>query len=82
LSNDQVARVLPKLADHPYLIVTEHVPAGDFPPNHDKAAGPHTRLQSGSGLMLDAAPFNLQRQKRVLCRVNDRGTIIETTLWS
>lgn len=82
LSNAQIAQVLPKLNRFRYLIVTEHVPASTFTPNFDKAAGPHTRLAQGSGVVLDRAPFDLRREKQVLARVEEGAAVIETTLWT
>jgi hypothetical protein len=81
LSNDQVAQILPKLAAYKYVIVTEHIPNGDFTPNLDKIAGPHTRLASCSGLVLNSDPFHFERHGKVICRIADRGSIIETTVW-
>ena len=82
LSNDQVAQVLPKLDAYRYVVVTEHIPSGIFEPNADKAAGPDVRLSGGSGLVLDAPPFDWAREGRTLCRFDSHGSVLETRLWT
>jgi SAM-dependent methyltransferase len=82
LRNDQIAAVLPKLAAYDYLILTEHLPEGAFTPNRDKAAGPGIRFYDGSGIVLDAPPFNLRAlEKRSLCTVQTEEGIIQTDLY-
>ena len=80
LSNDQIARITPKLYRYRWLVLTEHLPArATFVPNHDKAAGPGVRLRFGSGVVLTAAPFNLQTvERRELCSVMDGSDVVET----
>lgn len=80
LSNAQVAKISSKLKQYKAAVVTEHLPAGaDFTPNKDQAAGPHTRLGLGSGVVLTAPPFNLSpRNVRHLCAVGQHGGIVST----
>lgn len=45
LSNIQIAKFIRNLEKScRYLIITEHLPQGQFVPNHDKATGPGIRL--------------------------------------
>ena len=50
LSNAEVDSILNKLSDYKYIIITEHVPIGDFDPNVDIISGQGTRLKKKSGL--------------------------------
>jgi hypothetical protein len=80
LSNAQVARVLAKLHQYHWLIVTEHLPAtAAFRANRDKPLGPGVRQRFGSGLVLTAPPFNLRpREQRELCAVPCEAGTIQT----
>lgn len=60
LSNAEVHRIVHKLADYKYVIVTEHIPQGSFTPNKDVISGQGIRLKVDSGIDLLAPPFNLQ----------------------
>lgn len=60
LSNVEVQRIVDKLTDFNYVILTEHVPEGDFIPNKDIISGQGTRLKKQSGLNLLATPFDLK----------------------
>jgi SAM-dependent methyltransferase len=60
LSNAEVQGVLNKLSDFKYLIVTEHLPEGDFIPNKEIISGQGIRLKKGSGINLLEPPFNFQ----------------------
>ncbi|SDS31209.1 hypothetical protein SAMN04515667_1888 [Formosa sp. Hel1_31_208] len=84
LSNAEIHRILPKLSQYNYVILTEHVPYGDFEPNTDLISGQGTRLKQGSGLELMAAPFHLKvRYTKQLLSVKstDGKGIIVTTLY-
>jgi hypothetical protein len=59
LSNQQVRQILAKFHCYVHVIVTEHLPAGDFVANKDKGNGPDSRLRMNSGLLLEKAPFDL-----------------------
>lgn len=61
LSNDQILRVLPKLASYKYVFITEHIPnrRNPYRPNLDKAHGPDIRIYWNSGVFLDQPPFSL-----------------------
>jgi hypothetical protein len=93
LSNAQIAKIVPKLSNYRYLIVTEHLPGNaDFRPNLDMPMGQGVRVgrqkkgvAEDSGVVLTAPPFSLPvASERVLCEVEDPfnpGTRIRTTLY-
>jgi hypothetical protein len=58
LSNDEVKKILQKLTNYKYVIITEHLPMGEFIPNKDKISGQGIRLKDQSGIDLFAEPFN------------------------
>lgn len=59
LSNAQIAKILPKLARFPHVLVTEHFPAPGIQvvPNKDKPHGHDTRVEDDSAVVLDHPPF-------------------------
>ena len=57
LSNQEVQQILVKLSDFRYVILTEHLPIGDFEPNKDKISGQGIRLKQNSGIDVLSAPF-------------------------
>jgi SAM-dependent methyltransferase len=82
LNNLQIARVLNKLGCYKHLIVTEHLPSGEFVPNLDKPTGVGIRLHATpqSGVVLKEAPFHLKvRSSRTLCQIADTGSVVLTT---
>ncbi|WP_282051348.1 class I SAM-dependent methyltransferase [Maribacter aquivivus] len=82
ISNDEIKRVVAKLADYDYVIVTEHVPEGDFVPNIDIISGQGTRLKKQSGINLLLPPFNFKvLEESVLLSVIDKNGLIVTTLY-
>jgi len=60
LSNTEIQRIVSKLTDFEYIIVTEHLPEVDFIPNKDIISGQGIRLKKNSGVNLTAGPFNLK----------------------
>ncbi len=58
LSNQEVQQILEKLSHYRYLIITEHIPIGDFEPNKDKISGQGIRLKQNSGIDVLAEPFH------------------------
>ncbi len=60
LSNAEVKSIVHKLAAFKYVILTEHIPEGEFVPNKDIISGQGNRLKKRSGVNLLAAPFNLK----------------------
>jgi len=84
LSNVEVERVVRKLADYKYVILTEHIPEGDFEPNLDIISGQGTRLKKQSGLDLLVPPFNMKvkEEKQLLAiSLDDHKGVIITTLY-
>ncbi|GAA4271853.1 class I SAM-dependent methyltransferase [Aquimarina gracilis] len=84
LSNAEVQRILNKLTAFRYVILTEHVPEGDFMPNKDIISGQGIRLKKQSGLDVLAPPFNftVKEEKKLLSvPLEDGKGVIITTLY-
>ena|SRR5690554_2049962 len=83
LSNAEVQQVVNKFAHYKYVILTEHLPEGDFEPNNDIISGQGTRLKKQSGLDLLAPPFNMKVQEKPLLSISleDHKGVIVTTLY-
>ncbi|NAS30557.1 methyltransferase domain-containing protein [Flavobacteriaceae bacterium R38] len=84
LSNAEIQRIIPKLADFKYIILTEHLPEGNFTPNKDIISGQGIRLKKHSGLDILAPPFNLkvkEQQQLSSVVVDDHKGVIITTLY-
>jgi hypothetical protein len=83
LSNAQVAKIVPKLSQYKYAVITEHVPGfAGFVPNLDMQTGPDQRASFGSGVVLTEPPFNLKSKRDdVLCEVREFGGIIRTIVF-
>lgn len=58
LSNHEIQKIIQKLSAYQYVILTEHLPSGDFVPNKDKIASQGIRLKQQSGINLIESPFN------------------------
>ena len=84
LSNAEVQAIVNKLLNFKYLILTEHVPEGDFIPNKDILSGQGIRLKKNSGINLLASPFHLKvKEERQLIAYPLEGNkgILVTTLY-
>ena len=85
LSNKEIMRILKKIENYKYIILTEHLPSGNFVPNKDKIASQGIRLKQHSGVDLLAEPFNFKvKETELLNEVileNDNGRIT-TMLYS
>ena len=68
LSNAQIIRILSKLRQFKWVIITEGwpSPAGTFKPNRDKPHGRDARLVWNSGVVLSEAPFNVPGVRTLL----------------
>ena len=67
------------------MIITEHLPEGEFTPNKDIVSGQGIRLKKQSGLNLLAPPFNfkVKEEKQVSSVIlNDGKGIIVTTIYT
>lgn len=85
LSNKEVQSIVNKLENYKYIILTEHLPSGNFTPNKDIISGQGIRIKKQSGIDLLAAPFNLKVkvEKQLLSYVlKDNKGIIVTTLYT
>jgi adenine-specific DNA methylase len=60
LSNKEIGLLIPKLAQYQYIILTEHIPDGDFIANKDIITGQGIRLKQNSGVDVTKEPFNLK----------------------
>lgn len=85
LSNAEIQSIVNKLAAFKYVILTEHIPEGDFIPNKDIISGQGNRLKKQSGVNLLAPPFNfmVKDEKQLSAVVLDNGKgVIVTTLFT
>lgn len=57
LSNTEIKSVVEKLYNYKYMILTEHLPEGNFLPNKNIISGQGIRLKKQSGVNLLASPF-------------------------
>jgi len=84
LSNSEIKSVVNQLNKYKYVILTEHLPAGEFIPNKDIISGQGIRIKKKSGVDLLAAPFHLSVQKSMellsINLANNKG-IIKTILF-
>ncbi len=60
LSNTEIRSITQKLKAYKYIILTEHLPNGNFTPNKDIISGQGIRLKQNSGVHLLEPPFNLK----------------------
>ncbi|MEB8327743.1 class I SAM-dependent methyltransferase [Flavobacteriaceae bacterium KMM 6897] len=84
LSNAEVQNIVSKLTDFKYVILTEHLPEGDFTPNKEIISGQGIRLKKQSGLDILAPPFNfkVKEEKQLLSVIlNHCEGVIVTTLY-
>lgn len=68
LSNAEVQSIVSKLTGFKYVILTEHIPEGDFTPNKEIVSGQGIRLKKQSGLNILVPPFNfkVKEEKQLL----------------
>lgn len=80
LSNTEIKFILNKLSDYKYIILTEHIPQGNFTPNRDKIASQGIRLKEKSGVDILKSPFDFKvNTSELLNEVileNDNGRIV------
>jgi len=85
LSNAEIQRVVEKLSDFDYVILTEHIPNGELTPNKDIISGQGIRLKKQSGVNLIAPPFSLKVENETVLSsfvLNDGKGEIVTTLFT
>lgn len=82
LSNPEILTIVQKLKNYKYVILTEHIPLGNFPPNKDIISGQGIRLKQNSGVDILEPPFNfkIKEQKRIDEHIlkNGNGQIVTT----
>jgi SAM-dependent methyltransferase len=90
LSNDEILRILIKLKQYEFVIVSEHLPneRSSMVPNRDKPHGSGIRLYNNSGVVLTAPPFDIPEAaiKVVLeapleVKSNEDPGVIQTVLY-
>lgn len=64
LSNKEITAILAKLHQYNYIILTEHLPEGDFKANVDIISGQGIRLKKKSGVAILKTPFNFKVKKQ------------------
>lgn len=57
LSNAEILNISKKLGAYKYVILTEHLPTGNFIPNKDIISGQGIRIKQNSGINLLETPF-------------------------
>ena len=85
LSNAEIKSVIEKLYAYKYVILTEHLPEGNFEPNKDIISGQGIRLKKQSGVKLTSPPFNFKaKEEKQLLSVPSPGFkgVLVTTLLS
>ncbi|WP_255573031.1 class I SAM-dependent methyltransferase [Hanstruepera marina] len=85
LSNAEIQNILKKLTAYQYIILTEHLPMGDFIPNQDIISGQGIRLKHNSGVDITQPPFNFKvKSQQILNEIvlDDHKGRIVTTLFN
>jgi hypothetical protein len=84
LSNSEIQSILDQLRVYKYVILTEHLPEGDFVPNKDIISGQGIRLKKQSGLNVLVAPFHFkvkEAQQLLFTRLDKGKGVLVTTLY-
>ncbi len=83
LSNTEIEKLLLKLKSYKYLIVTEHIPVGNFTPNVDIISGQGIRLKKNSGVDIQQQPFSFKTAlvKNLATSYHDSKSVIVTNLY-
>ena len=85
LSNTEILKVVEKLTNYKYVILTEHLPVGNFESNKDIISGQGIRIKKNSGVNLLEAPFNLKVEEQKILNetiLKDHKGIIVTTIYT
>ena len=82
LSNTEIETIANKLLNYKFVILTEHVPVGNFEPNKDIISGQGIRIKKNSGVDLLKPPFNLkilnEEKLSEIVLEDDKGEILTT----
>ena len=80
ISNREIKQISEKLVNYQYIIITEHIPNGNFIPNKDIISGQGIRIKQNSGVNLLEAPFclNIEEEQTLNIYVleNNKGRIV------
>lgn len=80
LSNSEILEIIKKIANYKYVVLTEHIPVGDFIPNKDIISGQGIRIKHNSGINLLKAPFNFKiKEEKIINKYileNNKGCIL------
>ncbi len=85
LSNEEIHCILGKLKAYKYIILTEHIPQGDFVPNKDIISGQGIRIKKQSGLNIIEPPFNFQvkdQNELLSVMLEDGKGVVVTNLYT
>ena len=85
LSNKEIKEIVSKLYDYKYVILTEHLPIGEFEANKDIISGQGIRIKKQSGIDLLKAPFHLrvtQKKELLQTKLEQNRGVIETVLYT
>ena len=82
LSNSEIQSIIKKIVAYKYIILTEHIPLGEFIPNKDIISGQGIRIKQNSGVNILETPFNLKIKEKTILNEhvleNDKGRILTT----
>ena len=83
LSNAEILKLVDKLVRYRYLIITEHLPIGNFTPNKDIISGQGIRLKKNSGVDILEPPFTMKTEliKNLATSSYDSKSAIFTNLY-
>tara|TARA_B110000261_G_scaffold3282_1_gene3529 strand:- start:928 stop:1194 length:267 start_codon:yes stop_codon:yes gene_type:complete len=71
LDNKSIFKILNKISDFKYVVITEHIPKNKFIANVDKSIGPTTRLEFNSGIEIESKPFNFLFKEKKEISIDD-----------
>ena len=84
LDNKSIFKILNKISDFKYVVITEHIPKNKFIANVDKSIGPTTRLEFNSGIEIESKPFNFlfKEKKEISIDDNELGGRHKTVIYT
>lgn len=66
LTNDEISNICKQLKNYKYIILTEHLPIGNFCPNINIISGQGIRIKHNSGVDILQHPFNFKAKKQTI----------------
>ena len=83
LSNLEIKNLLLNLENYKYLIITEHIPKGNFKANADIISGQGIRLKKKSGVDVQQPPFSFKTTliKNLVTSEQDNKSVISSNLY-